>query len=291
MGRVVARAGTGLDVIHLGEFPDRPFLIAKSDQVIRQGVKANSRWEAGLASFVGAMLSPESRVVIAGGHVGLLAFELWQARPDIREIAVYEPDSVNAALLTLNVLTWGESPVHALPFALGARTELLDLARNPINTGDNRLWASIPADLDAGGGDPRHWPRQPVVSVALDEIWDADRLDLILLDAQGWEPDVLQGADELLRTRRPLVVFEWWPRALRARGFDLEALLSWFEDDLHMKLGVVPPEFSGFSNPAIHDLAGEDIRQVTELLLEDPDHAAYVELVARPSGASSGMRK
>jgi hypothetical protein len=85
-------------------------------------------------------------------------------------------------------MKWGESPVHALPFALGAKTELLDLARNPINTGDNRLWATIPSDRDAGGGDPQDWPRQPVVSVALDEVWGSGPLDLILLDAQGWSP-------------------------------------------------------------------------------------------------------
>jgi len=272
-----------LDEIRLAAFPDQPFLIARSDEVIRKGVRATGTWEAGFAEYVGGLLPPAAHVAIGGGHVGLIAFQLWQERPDAEAIVVFEPDSVNAALLSLNVMSWGDSPVRPVPLGLSSRTELLQLAQNPLNTGDNRLWERIPRALHAGGGNPRRWPRQQVLCVALDDVWGDGPLDLLLLDTQGWEPDVLRGAEQLLRRRKPTVVFEWWPRALAARGVDLEAFLFWLEHDLGLVLGVVPPEASGFSNPWIHDLAGKgDIRRVTELLLQDQDHAAYVELVATP---------
>lgn len=109
------------------------------------------------------------------------------------------------------------------------------------------------------------------------------RLDLVLLDTQGWEPEALRGAERLLITQRPIAVFEWWPRALVARGADIAAFLSWLEHDLEMTLGVVPPEASGFSNPSIHEAVEDgDIEGITELLLVDQDPAAYVELIASP---------
>jgi FkbM family methyltransferase len=279
----VAAAGDSLETIRLAEFPDHPLLIAERDQVIRKYVRATGQWEPGLASYLGSLLPRSAHVVIGGGHIGLLVFQLWRARRDIAEIVAFEPASVNAALLATNVLSWGDSPVRAMPLALGSRSELVSLAQNPFNTGDNRLWDTIPAELHAGGGDPSFWPRHLVVCAALDDVWGDAPLDLILLDTQGWEPDVLKGAERLLRTRRPLVVFEWWPRALTARGVDLEAFLKWLEQDLEMTLGVVPPEASGFSNPSLYD-AAPDIRRITELLLIDPDPAAYVELLARHRG-------
>lgn len=141
-------------------------MIAKADQVIRRSVQATGEWQPGLANYLSALLPPEPRVVIGGGHVGLTAFQLWRA-------------------LSVNVLSWGESPVHVIPIALGSKTELLQLAQNPFNTGDNRLWDAIPGDLHAGGGDPERWPRQTVVAAALDDVWDDARLDLIFLGHPG----------------------------------------------------------------------------------------------------------
>jgi FkbM family methyltransferase len=269
--------------VYLRDYEEFPFLIAKSDQVIRPYVQAAGSWEPGLAQFVTGLLPPHAHVAVGGGHVGLLAFQLWRARPDVRQIIVFEPDTVNAGLLAINVESWGDSPVVSMPMALSDRTDLLILARNPFNTGDNRLWQTIPAELDAGGGNPALWERERVLAVALDEVWGDRPLDLIFLDTQGWEPEALRGAQRLLLTRRPTVVLEWWPRALIERGVDIGAFVRWLQDDVAMSLEMLPAVASGASNPEIYGLTGAtEIDRITALLLEDPDPAAYVELVAIP---------
>jgi len=180
-------------------------------------VSESGSWEPGFAAFVASLLPDRPRVVIGGGHVGLSAFQLWKERPDIAELVAFEPDGLNAGLLALNVWNWGKTPVPVMPMALGQRIGGATLACNPSNTGDNRLWEKIPASLEAGGGDPETWFRQNVVVVALDEIWRGS-LELLLLDTQGWEPDVLAGARRLILEQRPAIVFEWCPHALAAHA-------------------------------------------------------------------------
>jgi hypothetical protein len=167
-----------------------------------------------------------------------------------------------------------------MPMALGRSIGEAALARNPSNTGDNRLWYQSP-ELESGGGDPRTWPRQNTVVVGLDEIWEG-RLDLMLLDTQGWEPDVLTGALRTLLEQRPTIVFEWWPQALAARSVDSYELLTWIERDLRLRLTVVPSEASGIHETMPSAKNVRDVRELTRLLLEHPE-PLYAELLAQPT--------
>jgi FkbM family methyltransferase len=276
-GTVTPLSGAVLDVTRLDGFADHPFLIRGTNQVIRPIVLSTGGWEPELMAHVGSLLPDRPWIAIGGGHVGLSAFQLWQASPRAREIVVFEPDSVNAALLAMNIRSWGESPVRSLPVALGAKTELAELASNPFNSADNRLWETIPAGLAAGGGDPDRWRRQVTLSVTLDDVWGDAPLDLLFLDTQGWEPEVLRGGQQLIGRARPLVVFEWWPSALVARGDDPGEFLAWVERELAMTLSVVP-----VAPTPVVTAAGGDVRRLTGLLLDDPDPAAYAELLATP---------
>jgi hypothetical protein len=161
-----------------------------------------------------------------------------------------------------------------MPMALGRGLEHATLVRNPRNTGDHRLW-----DDESG----RALERVDVVVASLDELWRGP-LDLLLLDTQGREPDVLAGATRVVLEKRPTIVLEWWPHALKARGFDLEEVLTWLERDLQLQIEVVPPEASGV-NELMPDAARSmrDVRELTALLLAQQDRlSAYAELVLRP---------
>jgi len=269
-----ARPQPGFAEIHLAAFPQQPFLIAESDDVIRPYVQRTGAWEPGLWAFVASLLPPQARVVIGGAHVGLSAFQLWRARPDVAEILACEADAVNAGLLALNVRSWGTSPVRVLPIALGRRLERAALVRHPRNTGDHRLWSD-----EEGAA----FERTDIVAASLDELWRGP-LDLLLLDTQGWEPDVLAGATRVVLEQRPTIVLEWWPHALKARGLEPEEILRWLERDLRLRVDVVPAAASGV-NELMPSEAGSlgDVRELTELLLAQQDRlSAYAELVLRP---------
>jgi FkbM family methyltransferase len=261
--------------IRLSDYPETAFLISAADDVIRPYVEQRGHWEPGLWQFIGGLLPPGARIAVGGGHVGLGAYQLWRACPDVAELVVFEPDSVNAALLALNSWTWSDCPVRVMPMALGRRLGRATLARNRANTGDNRLWE---------GATSNTYSHEEIVVVNLDEVWSG-RLDLLLLDTQGSEPDVLAGAADVIRRESPTIVFEWWPHALRERGFNVEDLLTWIERELRMTIEVVPTHASGLHEslpPVANELT--DVRELTALLLDQPvESLVYVELIARPT--------
>jgi FkbM family methyltransferase len=55
-----------------------------------------------------------------------------------------------------------------------------------------------------------------------------ERLDLIKIDVEGFEPEVLRGGREVIASRRPLVCFEYLPTFAEKRGFGIESLRSFF---------------------------------------------------------------
>jgi FkbM family methyltransferase len=206
----------------------------------------------------------------AAGTSASARFNFGRERPDIAELVVFELDALNAGPLALNVWNWGKSPVRVMRMALGERIGEATLARNPSNTGDNRMWKRIPASLESGGDDPKAWPRQNAVVVGLDEIWRGS-LDLLLLDTQWWEPDVLAGARRLILEQRPAIVFEWWPRALAARGVDCYDVLTWLERDLRLRVDIVPLDAWKIQAMMLAAADMRDARELTRLLLEHPE--------------------
>jgi len=54
-----------------------------------------------------------------------------------------------------------------------------------------------------------------------------DRVALIKIDVEGWEPAVLRGAANVLRTSRPALIFEYDPAYVERSGTNADELTAW----------------------------------------------------------------
>lgn len=154
-----------------------------------------------------------SCAVDVGAHVGLLTLQLAQR---FRKVYALEPDPEAYACLLAN--TRHLPQVTCLPWALGAAAGTVgldDAATVGGNTGNRQV-------VPDGRG---------VALMTLDGL-DLDGLGLLKVDVQGYEGQVLTGAENTLMAFEPVLIVEVEPvKKLRRRlgdpGKTLELLRSW----------------------------------------------------------------
>jgi FkbM family methyltransferase len=180
----------------------------------------NPSYEADVAAYLKAGIKPGHACIDVGAHVGFYAMQmaLWTA-PGGRVVA-FEPNPTARAVLQANIaLNRMTDRVTIEPSAAGAAAGTADLFHGDDTTGLSRLDAP---NADSASAAPI---RVPVIT--LDEYCTTHRLtpDWILVDAEGADLAVLQGAAGLLRDTAVQVVVEmhaslWDPRHTTPATFE-----------------------------------------------------------------------
>lgn len=161
------------------------------------------------------LLAPGMSVVDVGANIGyyLLLFE--HAIGPAGRVLCIEPEPDNLADLRRVVDANRLENVLVLPMALGSRSGTAHLARGlngVIVTGGSSL--SVPVGR-------------------LDDIWHQDgfldRVDFVKIDVEGYEGEVLAGAQNLLDERRPRIFLEMHPTMMQS-GHTIGSIVSMLEE-------------------------------------------------------------
>jgi len=126
-------------------------------------------------------------VVDGGAHVGLWAYHLAK---HFKHVAAFEPIASNFKCLEKNVAC--RSNVTCYPLALGAHDGLVKMIRRHVK--------SFGFNVDPLGN-------IDIPCRKLDTI-ELENVDLIKLDVEGYEYEVLQGAQALIEKWRPVIMIE-----------------------------------------------------------------------------------
>jgi FkbM family methyltransferase len=201
----------------------------------------NPSYEAEVGAYLKAGIRPGHCCVDVGAHVGFYAMQmaLWTA-PGGRVIA-FEPNPTARAVLQANVaLNMMSDRVTIEPSAAGAVAGTADLFHGDDTSGLSRLDAP---NADSQSGAP---VRVPVVT--LDEYCAAHRItpDWILVDAEGADLSVLQGAAALLSETPVQVVVEMHASLWDSRHTTPEAFEAFLKS-----CGRVAVPITGQKNPFV----------------------------------------
>jgi FkbM family methyltransferase len=166
--------------------------------------------------FLRAAVQGDSRIADVGANQGLYTLLLASLVPE-GQIYAFEPDHLLCCSLQQNLQRNNIQNVSLFNAAVASKPGTLRLMEGQLNRGDNRIVSS--GNQNAG--------ITVVPAVALDgEIPDL-RLDLLKIDVQGFELEVLQGAEKLIQTNpNLLLLLEFWPHGLHAAGCKPEELLD-----------------------------------------------------------------
>lgn len=182
---------------------------------------------SGEAWFVGVLLPKlDPRVVLdVGANVGDYAQRVLQSTG--ATVYSFEPQPLVAKGLSERLVPFGERAV-VVPRGVGAESGVLELRYNP----DSSELASFSAEVDAISY-VRNVERIEVPVVSLDDYAaevGLTRVDFIKIDTEGFEREVLLGAERVLRELRPaLVQLEFNVHHL-LRGTSLYALAQLLPD-------------------------------------------------------------
>lgn len=150
-----------------------------------------------------------AHAVDVGGHIGtwsrVMAF-------DFKRVTAFEPLAAHRDCFARNVES-GNVTLHGL--ALGSKAGTIHVHMPADNTGNAHV-------RDHG---------EKVAMVALDEFGHVEHIDFLKIDVEGFELDVIEGAEKTIKSHRPVMVVEQKPnnaeRYGRGRWDAVNVLKSW----------------------------------------------------------------
>lgn len=173
-----------------------------------------------VSSLKDVLVKPGCVFMDIGASVGLISMGL---APHVESLGgcvlAYEPHEGNRSLLLKSVAENGLSGRMAVyPFALGSRSGYVSLETSEA-TADvgNAMIVGEAAAVPEGESDSK--------MITLDEhvaTIGLERLDCIKLDVEGFEFEVLRGAQDTLQRLKPVIFGEFNTVFLNQRGVDLD---------------------------------------------------------------------
>jgi FkbM family methyltransferase len=192
-----------------------------ADSMIGRHVARHGEWDAILARIVvRAFPEDEPFICEVGSNIGASLLEILHGKPKARVLAL-EPSNDFRAFLERNLKAAGYNDVRVLAMFVGAEPGTTWLYNNETTAS-----ATGPkyADHETRG-------RQQVEVSTLDMVLSAERrVDFIKIDTDGFDFEVLKGAEGTLMKQQPLLFFELAPdlvadsqsglRSLQALGYE-----------------------------------------------------------------------
>jgi FkbM family methyltransferase len=175
-------------------------------------------------------LPPAPTCIDVGANIGVTVLVAAAIRPDAR-IFAFEPVPSNARLLRQNLQENGIENCTVVECAVGHKESVVQM-------NNDGPWASV-----GGEGSCLSVPILTLDSYVAAELSDR-RIDFLKIDVEGYEPNVLAGAAELIGRWRPLIFLEFNSWTLTLQGNDPIGFASflWQAFDLRDREGCELPE-------------------------------------------------
>jgi FkbM family methyltransferase len=192
-----------------------PLLLPRDDTVITSVLGSCGEWEPFETRYLGSTLRPGQTFVDVGAHVGYFSVLASKCVGPTGTVIAVEPEPRNLHLLRQNLTRNGCGDVQVVPFAAHSRRGWTSLALSEQNRGAHRLVPLGEAETI-------------VRCVRLDDLLPA-KVDVVKIDAQGYDHDVVAGLERTLAANPEMTVISELSRSeLAHRGLDVESVLDWY---------------------------------------------------------------
>jgi FkbM family methyltransferase len=199
--------------VHLRRWGVRMFLPPDWRGVAKLIYAFRDYYEPELA-YLERLLSPGKVFIDAGANFGIYTAMASKAVSEEGRVISFEPSTRAYPVLRRNIEINGFKNVLAFPTALSDRA------------GRALLYHHSAVGSDALARDSTFDPNsyaQEIETESLDDVLrrtSVERVDVIKMDVQGAEELALRGANEVIRSMRPAVMFEFHPEGAMSLGLE-----------------------------------------------------------------------
>ena len=200
------------------------------DSLIGRKIASGKQWDANLTVIIPAMLpDDEPEICEVGSNIGASLLQILKVRPHARAIAI-EPSQRFLPFLQRNLQLAGIDRVEVLPLLVGRSKGTVRLYNNASSASVGQERPELKARR-----------KQAVTMTTLDEVYrQRPRVDFIKVDTDGFDLEVLRGAEETLKRDAPVLYFELFPALVSTST--PEADLEWLQ-------GIGYSRFACFTPP------------------------------------------
>lgn len=159
-------------------------------------------------------------VIDVGANIGYYTVLLADKVGKTGKVYAFEPDKVNFEILKKNIEANNLKNVEIINAAVGSKAGKLKLHKSKENLGDHKLYktplGSAASPLDEG---------ETVKIIKLDDFIK-EKMDLMKIDTQGWEPEVIEGAKKIISKNKPIMFLEYSPASYQIAKLDGQKMIK-----------------------------------------------------------------
>ena len=189
-----------------------------SDPVVSGAIFFNV-YEKSESKFIKSSCFEGMNILDIGANIGYYTALFSQLAGVNGTVIAVEPDEESYKYLTKSVNSFNYKNVFSFRLAASDTKQKLPLYISKDNRGDNRLYST-------------NQKRNSIIveCLTVDELLkenDIKNLDLIKIDVQGYEPKVLKGMRNIVKSSKQLMILsEFWPKGILEAGENPKEFLS-----------------------------------------------------------------
>jgi FkbM family methyltransferase len=189
------------------------FYYLENDKYIGQRV-ALGKYEPYETKLILRQTKKGDVIVDIGANIGYYTILLADKVGKKGKVYAFEPDLTSFEILEKNIKANKLENIVAINVAIGSKNGKLELYKSKENFGDHKLY---------GKGE-----RKAVKVINLDNFLE-EKVNLMKIDTQGWEPEVIEGAKRIIKEWKPILFMEYSPTSYREANLDREKMMMWLE--------------------------------------------------------------
>ena len=195
-------------------------LFPVGDTVMAPTIHSNGSWEENEINWLKKNVSSGDNCINVGANVGYFSIWLGKLAGKDGSVTAFEPNPKLIPLFNFNIQNSKLENVRLHKVAVGNRTGFQWLYLNEKNFGDSRMFDPR---ITSGGGNYREHgfhriPKRTLVRIIkLDDLLK-DKIDVVLIDTQGYDHEVLRGMNSIIKRFHPKILTEFVPQWLTDMG-------------------------------------------------------------------------